>query len=591
MGEPAAALSWNFACPDWVERLKAGKSLLPPLPLNDNEANRAVAIFNNLRLPDVPGQPLMADAAGEWGRDIVRAIFGSMVDGERQVREVMALVPKKNAKTTNGAAIGVTALLMNERPRAEFVLVGPTQEIADTAFQQASGMIDADPYLKQRFHVQEHIKTIYDRVLKAKLKIKTFDMKVATGSKPVMVLIDELHLMGSISFASRVIGQLRGGMIANPEAFLVIITTQSDEAPAGAFKTELDYARGVRDGRIANARMLPLLYEFPEKMQTDPAKPWQDPRHWHMVLPNLGRSISIARLVEEYQAAVDKGPEEERRWASQHLNIQIGLALHTDRWRGSDYWERASEPGLTLASLLARCEVAVVGVDGGGLDDLYGLCVAGREKDTKRWLYWFKGWVYAEVLELRQEIAPRLLDFERDGDLVIIGHNGGPPLDDDLDDDTPPPELLGDEQDVREIVAIIQQVKDSGLLPEKGAVGLDPEGVGALVDALAEIGLVHPQVVGVTQGYRLASAVWSLERKLKHRMALHSGAPIINWCVGNAKAEQRGNAVIITKQAAGKAKIDLFIAGLNATKLLEANPEAGGGNLDAFIDQMKSKAA
>ncbi|ETI62984.1 terminase [Sphingobium sp. C100] len=555
--------------------MKAGRSLLPPLPLNDNEADRAVAIFNNLRLPDVPGQPLMEDAAGEWGRDIVRAIFGSMVDGERQVREVMALVPKKNAKTTNGAAIGVTALLMNERPRAEFVLVGPTQEIADTAFQQASGMIDADPYLKQRFHVADHRKAIYDRVLKATLKIKTFDMKVATGSKPVMVLIDELHLMGSISYAARVIGQLRGGMIANPEAFLVIITTQSDEAPAGVFKTELDYARGVRDGRIANARMLPLLYEFPEAMQTDPAKPWQDPRHWYMVLPNLGRSITVARLIEEYQAAVDKGPEEERRWASQHLNIQIGLALHTDRWRGADYWEEAADPRLRdLDYLLDQCEVAVVGVDGGGLDDLYGLCVAGREKGTKRWLYWFRGWVYREVLDLRHEIAPRLLDFERDQDLVIIGHNGGPPLDDDDDAEAPPTELLGDEQDVREIVDIIGRVKDRGLLPDKGAIGLDPEGVGALVDALAEIGLVHPQVVGVTQGYRLASAVWSLERKLKHRMAAHSGAPLINWCVGNAKAEQRGNAVIITKQAAGKAKIDPFMAGLNATKLLEANPEA-----------------
>lgn len=582
MGQPAPALTWNFACPDWAERLKAGQSLLPPLPLNDNEANRAVAIFNNLRLPDVPGQPFMKDAAGEWGRDIVRAIFGSLVDGERQVREVMAMVPKKNAKTTNGAAIGLTALLMNERPRAEFVLVGPTQEIADTAFQQASGMIDADPYLKQRFHVADHRKAIWDRVLKATLKIKTFDMKVATGSKPVMVLIDELHLMGSISYASRVIGQLRGGMIANPEAFLVIITTQSDEAPAGAFKTELDYARGVRDGRIVNSRMLPLLYEFPEAMQVDPAKPWQDPRHWHMVLPNLGRSINIPRLVEEYQAAVDKGPEEERRWASQHLNIQIGLALHTDRWRGTDYWEPAADPALRdLDTLLDRCEVAVVGVDGGGLDDLYGLCVAGREKETKRWLYWFRGWVYAEVLALRTEIAPRLLDFERDGDLVIIGHNGGPPLDDD-DSDTPPPELLGEEQDVREIVEIIKRVKDRGLLPEKGAVGLDPEGVGALVDALSEIGLVHPQVVGVTQGYRLASAVWSLERKLKHRMAAHSGAPIINWCVGNAKAEQRGNAVIITKQAAGKAKIDLFMAALNATKLLEANP-SGGVNVDDWI--------
>lgn len=593
MGEPAAALTWNFACPDWAERLKAGKSILPPLPLNDNEADRAVAIFNNLRLPDVPGQPLMSEAAGEWGRDIVRAIFGSMVDGVRQVREVMAMVPKKNAKTTNGAAIGLTALLMNERPRGEFVLVGPTQEIADTAFQQASGMIDADPYLKQRFHVQEHIKTIFDRVLKAKLKIKTFDMKVATGSKPVMVLIDELHLMGSISFAARVIGQLRGGMVANPEAFLVIITTQSDEAPAGVFKTELDYARGVRDGRIANARMLPMIYEFPESMQVDQAKPWQDPRHWHMVLPNLGRSITIERLVEEYQAAVDKGPEEERRWASQHLNVQIGLALHTDRWRGADYWLEAADPALRdLDHLLDRCEVAVVGVDGGGLDDLYGLCVAGREKETKRWLYWFRAWVYQDVLQLRQEIAPRLQDFDRDGDLVIIGHNGGSALDDDgMADDAPPPELLGEEQDVREIVEIVQRIKDRGLLPEKGAVGLDPEGVGALVDALAEIDLVHPQVVAVTQGYKLASAVWSLERKLKHRMAAHSGAPLINWCVGNAKAEQRGNAVIITKQAAGKAKIDPFIAGLNATKLLEANPAATGGNLDDFISQMKAKAA
>src|SRR5947207_2012546 len=74
----------------------------------------------------------------------------------------------------------VTALLMNKRPRAEFILVGPTQEVADLAFQQAAGMIDADPdgYLQKRFQVQEHIKTIVDRRNKAKLKVKTFDLKV-----------------------------------------------------------------------------------------------------------------------------------------------------------------------------------------------------------------------------------------------------------------------------------------------------------------------------------------------------------------------------------------------------------------------------
>jgi phage terminase large subunit-like protein len=61
----------------------------------------------------------------------------------------------------------------------------------------------------------------------------------------------------------------------------------------------------------------------------------------------------------------------------------------------------------------------VIGGDGGGLDDLYGLCVAGREKGTDRWLYWFKAWCWPDVLERRKQIAPLLKDFAADGDLVI----------------------------------------------------------------------------------------------------------------------------------------------------------------------------
>jgi phage terminase large subunit-like protein len=583
--ELTPALAWRFDCPDWEDRLREGRSLLPDdLPLDWAEAERAVAIFNKLRLPDVEGQPLLADAAGEWQRDIVRAIFGSL-DAEtkaRAIREIFALVPKKNAKTTGGAAIMVTALLMNKRPRAEFVLVGPTQEVADTAFQQASGMIEADAFLTTRYLVQEHIKTIRDRVTGAKLKIKTFDMKVATGSKPAGILLDELHLMSSMADASRVIGQLRGGMIANPEAFLIIITTQSDKPPAGAFKAELDYARGVRDGRITeNVAMLPMLYEFSEAAQRSEA--WKNSALWSAVLPNAGLSITIERLIAEFKTAESKGIEELQRWASQHLNIEIGLGLHSARWRGADFWEKRADRTLTLDELLRRCEVVVAGIDGGGLDDLFGLCIAGRERETKRWLYWCRAWAWPTVFEQRKSEAATLQDFVDDGDLIRCGHNGGPPIeewdeppaasDDDAEPEAPAAIV---EEDVAEIVAILAQVKDSGLLPEKNAIGLDPQGVGALVDALAEIELVHPQVVAVTQGFRLSSAVWSLERKLKFGMAAHDGSRLMAWCVGNAKAEQRGNAVLITKETAGKAKIDPLIAALNATKLLEANPEASG---------------
>ena len=80
---------WSFACPDWFERLQQGRSLVPDLPLDRAEAERAVAIFNLLRLPDVHGQPAMAEAAGEWFRDIIRAIFGSLdpATGRRRVAD------------------------------------------------------------------------------------------------------------------------------------------------------------------------------------------------------------------------------------------------------------------------------------------------------------------------------------------------------------------------------------------------------------------------------------------------------------------------------------------------------------------------
>ena len=547
-------MPWEFACPDWPERLRAGRSLLPDLPLIAAEASRAVAIFDRLRLPDVPGQPTMAEAAGDWQRDIVRALFGSLVGGNRMVPELFCMVPKKNSKTTGGAALTLTGLLMNVRPRAEFIYVGPTQEVADLAFQQSVGMIEADEYLAQRFHVAPHTKTITDRRNKARLKVKTFDMKVVTGSKPAFVLLDELHLMAQMNGAGRIVGQIRGGMLANPEAVLAMITTQSDQPPAGVFKAELEYARGVRDGRITGGRMLPVIYEFPRAMQAN-VEEWRNPANWPMVLPNLGRSITIDRLVADYRAAVEKGDEEERRWASQHLNIQIGVALMAMSWAGAEFWERCQDAELvTLDAVLDRSEVVVIGIDGGGLDDLLGLGVLGRDKNSRKWLHWGHAWAHEIVLERRKEVAEALRGFARDGDLTMVKAPG---------------------DDVTAVADIVCRVRDAGLLAEKG-IGVDAAGIGDIVDELTseERGFELEQIVGVSQGWRMTGAIKTAERKLAGGELLHGGSGLMAWCVGNAKAEPKGNAVAITKQVAGSAKIDPLMALFNAVTLMALNPVA-----------------
>jgi phage terminase large subunit-like protein len=155
-------LEFNLACPDWEDRIRAAKSLVPDLPLDEIEAARACAIFNKLRLPDVAGKPALAEAGGDWFRDIVRALFGSLdpATKRRAIREIFLLAPKKSSKTSYSAALMVTALLMNARPRAEFLLIAPTKMIADLAFSQAVGMIGADPYLKANMRVQEHLRII-----------------------------------------------------------------------------------------------------------------------------------------------------------------------------------------------------------------------------------------------------------------------------------------------------------------------------------------------------------------------------------------------------------------------------------------------
>lgn len=551
-------MAWPFAVRDWWERLQDGRSILPPLSLDDVVADRAVDIFDRIRLPDVVGQPPLRDAAGEWFRDVVRAVFGSLdpVTGVRHVPGVFALVPKKNSKTTNSAALMLTAVIMNQRPNAQFGLFGPTQEIADLAFAAAANMIKATPEYTPLFDVKDYNKTIVMRAGKGRgswLKITTFDMQTATGGKYAGWLLDEVHLLGRVHYASRVLGQLRGAASAIPEQFGVIITTQSDEPPAGAFLQELEYARAVRDGTVLAPTVLPLLYEFPASIQADTTMPWRDPAMWPAVLPNLGRSVSLEVLERDFATARDKGEIEERRWASQHLNIQIGVAQRIGGWAGAEYWERRGDPTITLESLLACCDLATIGIDGGGLDDLFGFGVIGRERGTGRWLHWGRAWAHPIVLKRRQEIAARLHDLAGLGEIAIVE--------------------VG--QDLAELVQICRQVRDSGLLPAQHGIGIDPGNSHAVVDALTaeEAGFdLERDLQAVSQGWRLGGSMKLVERKLADGSFRHAAQELMAWAVGNAKVEPKGNAVLITKQASGTAKIDPLMAMLNAAELMARAP-------------------
>lgn len=568
----------STACVDWERRIVAGESLIPFAPMFPEEADDALEVFKSLRVVDIAGQPTFGQACGEWVFDFVRAIFGAYdhSNATRLIEEFFLLISKKNGKSTIAAGIMLTALIRNWRHSAELLILAPTLEIANNSYKPAADMVRADQELMDLLHIQDNLRQITHRLTKATLKVVAADTDTVGGKKAAFVLIDELWIFGKRNGASAMLQEATGGLVSRPEGFVIYLSTQSDTPPAGVFKERLDYFREVRDGKIRDPRSLPVIYEFPPAMVE--SKAYLEPENFYVTNPNIDRAVRKS-WIENKLVRVQSGTDEEgdtiQTFLAKHLNVEIGMNLRANRWPGADHWAAAADPHLSklphfeaLYALLDRSEVAVVGIDGGGLDDLFGLNVTGREpteieveitingiptkQNMKRWLTWSHAWCHRSVLKRRKSIASKLLDFEKAGELTIIE-----------DED------LGD---IASIVEIIRQIKDRGLLAK---VDVDPAGLGDLVDALDEIEVTQENgmLIGVPQGFGMMNAIKTAERRLASKMLLHCGGVLMPWCVSNLKIEPTATAIRATKQNAGDAKIDPAMALFDAVFEMVKNPE------------------
>lgn len=601
---------WSTALPDWADRIVARQSLIPEVPLDHARASKALRIFKRLKLVDVPGKPAMGQACEQWVFDFVYVIFGARDEASKRqiIREFFLFIAKKNGKSSIAAGIMLTALILNERALGEYTILSPTKEVADNSFLPAYGMVKEDPALLARYKPSDTTREIIDRLDGSSLAVKAADADVVGGGKSIALFIDEYWLFGKKAAAANIISEAQGSQAARPEGFTIGASTQSDDRPAGVFKQKLEYARNVRDGLIKDRSFLPLIYEYPDAMMK--AEAWRDPATWYIPNPSLmhvrkdgsqGGAVDPEWLADTLRKKQAEGAASVQLFVAKHFNVEVGVGVRSDGWAGAVHWEKRADPSITFEEILRRCELVVIGIDGGGLDDLFGLNILGRErvetivetpasrpqgppnavaesiaafcrfigaprKREKRWLSWAHAWCHRGVAWEHEGSAPRrpkiasvLQGFADAGDLTVV--------DDEL-------------ADISGIIEYIERVKDAGLLY---CVAVDPAGLGEMIDALAEIGITQENkesecnfVIGVRQGFALMNAIKTAERKLANGTLLHAEQPLMDWCVGNVKIELLPTAIRFTKQSAGDAKVDPVAALFDGVQVMSTNPATTG---------------
>lgn len=457
------------------------------------------------------------------------------------------MLPTHNS--TAAALIMLTALIRGWRHDAEYAIVAPTLSVAGNSFEPIKSAIRADKELSKLLHVQPNTRIITHRVTNAKLQVIAADSNSVAGKKLSGVLIDELWLLGKSGKSDDILRELTGGLAARPEGFLISLTTQGDEPPTGVFKTKLDYARGVRDGRIDDPSFLPVLYEFPKKMiESGEAR---NPKNFGIVNPSMGFGLSEDFLRRELKKATEAGEAELAGFFAKHANIEVGLALTSKTWSAANYFDKVKKQ-TTLDELLNESEVVTLGVDLGGLDDMTSIVVLGRNPSGK-WTSFSHSWLFKDAVEFRKSNATKYQQFVKEGDLTIIENVG---------------------EDLDALVGMIEHIRDTGKL---GKIGIDPHGTPDLLNKLQEIGLeANKDIVGVSQGWRLHPVIVTVERRLAERTLSFADQNIFSWALSNAAVEVRGNAMSINKAGSGAAKIDPVIALLCAVSVMLQNPASAG---------------
>jgi phage terminase large subunit-like protein len=259
-----------------------------------------------------------------WQREIVRGVFGWFrPNGTRLYREVYIEVPRKNGKSSLGAALGLYLLFADGEQGSEIYSAAADTDQAAIVFGVAKGMVEQDADLdsvSDSFRRSIVYKSNAYHVLSA-------DAPTKHGKNSHGILFDELHAQPN----RELYDVLKTSTGSRRQPLLIMFTTAGFDRNSICWEVH-EYAQKVIDGTVDDPAFLPIIYA------ADPEDDWTSRKIWKKANPNYGVSIKADYLAAECEKA-KVTPAYENTFKRLHLNI---WTQQETRWLQISEWDQCA---------------------------------------------------------------------------------------------------------------------------------------------------------------------------------------------------------------------------------------------------------
>ena len=295
-----------------------------------------------------------------WQKALVSVMFGILDDkGQRQFREVVLIVARKNGKSLFAAAVAEYMAFLDDEFGAEIYCLAPKLEQAEIIYSCFWQMCQQEDEVKQRIRSRKSDYYIEDT--NTIIKKIAFNAKKSDGFNPHLVICDEVASW--VGEPGKKQYEVMKSALGSRRQPMILSCTTSGYVNEGIYD-EL-FLRGTRFllGDSKEQRLLPVFYTI------DDVDKWNDINELVKSNPNLSVSVSVDYMLEEI-AIAESSLSKRAEFLTKYCCIKQNSS---QAWLPSKAIEKASGKHFDMSDF--KSMYCVAGIDLSQTTDLTSACL------------------------------------------------------------------------------------------------------------------------------------------------------------------------------------------------------------------------